>query len=268
MLRIAHYTAILAAALLVAVGVTSCKTKTRDDNRRELLEAIEHYNIPPVDTTGQGPIASPEVDEIVVRYPELYHAVRSAQRLHKEWAEQEQKMVSTVFVGNAKARKDKAKACEANFLRHLAECSVTHLLDFVLLSTEELPAEEWQGAGQTDSIYSSYVGMVADNMAASAEHATTDDMRSAVGFARRAWQEYLAALQQYVTAVPETCRARYTKAVNDLVRQHRIDLLNRYYPYYESESPAWLLPYAATDDQIQAYQFHGLHDRSWIKPQP
>lgn len=244
--------------------MTSCK-KTREDNKRDLLEAIERYNIDPIDTVGKEPLGSAEVNDILCHYPEFYHATERVQKSYVKWAEKEQEMIATVFVGNAKARVAQAAKGINKLREHLQSRSITNILDYVLLVNDEVKAEEWASVEPTSALYMKLMTSVSDGLSEDSEHAATNDMRSAVGYARRAWKDYHNELLQIVGTVPESARARYIKAVNDMVRQHYIDLLNRYYPYYENETPVWLLPYDATDDDIQSYEFQGLHDRSWIE---
>lgn len=248
-----------------ATALTSCKSKSKEESKQDLIAAIEHYNIDPVDTTGKAPLGSPDVNEILCHYPELYHATENVQKLYAKWTEAEQNMVSVAFVGKNKARNAKAQKVQEKFTKHLDERSISHMLDFVLLGDDKLNAAEWTTNEPTSDLYLAIMSSIADGMAENAEHASTDDMRSAVGYARRAWKEYLDGLQKMIDVVPETTRARYIKAVNDAVRQHYIDLLNRYYNYYETETPGWLLPYDATDDAIQEFTFDAFHDRDWIE---
>lgn len=255
----------VAAAIISATSLTSCKSKSKGENKRDLIAAIEHYDIEPVDTTGKAPLGSPDVNEILCHYPELYHATENVQKLYAKWAETEQNMVNVAFVGKSKARKAKAKKVQEKFTKHLEESSVSYMLDFVLLANDNPKPEEWTSNEPTSDLYLAIMSNIADGMAENAEHATTDDMRSAVGYARRAWKDYLDGLQKMIDAVPEGTRARYIKAVNDAVRHHYIDLLNRYYPYYENENPGWLLPYDATDDAIQNFTFDAFHDRDWVE---
>lgn len=254
-------------ALFLLSSLASCKSKSasREENKKDLLAEIEHYGIEPVDTTGKEALGSPDVNDILRHYPELYHGTERAMKFYKKWAETERAMISTVFVGKSRARVATAKKAEAKLEHCLTQRSLTQMLDYVLLDGEEVHMDSFTDSEETGQLYLDIMARIVDGVAANAEHTTTDEMKSAVGYARRAWKEYADALQQMVSCVPETARARYVKAVNETVQQHKIDLLNRYYPYYENESPGWLLPYDATDDAIKNFAFDAFHDRDWVE---
>lgn len=256
---------LIVAAASIGLCLTSCKSKTKQESKQDLIEAIEHYNIEPVDTTGKAPLGSPDVNKVLCHYPELYHATENVQKLYEKWVEQERNMVSAVFVGKDKTRKAAAQKGQEKFDKHLAEQSVAYMLDYVLLGNDAPAPDEWTPNDPTSDLYLSIMSKVADGMTDNDEHASTDAMRSAVGYARRTWKDYYNALLKMTDAVPEGTRTRYIKAVNDAVRQHHIDLLNRYFPYYENEHPGWLLPDDATDENIANFQFQGLHDCDWIE---
>lgn len=265
MFRIFKHTFYSVAALIFGLSLTSCKSKTREANKQDLLEAIEHYNIDPVDTVGKEPLGTAEVNDILCHYPELYHATEKAQKLYVKWAETEQEMIATVFVGKGKSRVAKAAKGKQELAKVIDERSITKMMDYVLLGADNLEEEELSTDEATADLYMKIMASVLDGQTANKDHAATDEMKSAVGYARRAWKDYLAELHHIIGTVPASARARYIKAVNDMVRFHYIDLLNRYYSYYENENPGWLLPYNATDDAIENFTFQGFHDRDWME---
>lgn len=264
MFRIAKYALFCASAFIIAISLNSCKSKTKEDSKRDLLEAIEHYNIDPVDTTGKAPLGSHDVNDILCHYPELYHATEQTQKLYNKWADTEREMIACVFVGKQKLRVANAAKRQSKLDERLKTHNVTNLLEYALLGIDQLALEEWSSDEATSDLYLKIMAAVADGQVANKDHAATDEMRSAVGYARRAWKDYQTALQKIIDAVPESARTRYIKAVNDALRLHYIDLNNRYFSYYEDTNPGWLLQDNASDEDIQNFEFQGLHDRDWI----
>lgn len=249
------------------VTLSSCKSeeKKHADAKRELIDDVAHYGIVPVDTFGKAPLASADANDVLVHYPEFYHAVENAKKLHAKWAAEEQKMIAVAFVG-------KGAKCTATARKHAAELdsviearSITSQLDYILFEDESVEQEEWTDNSATSDLYLALMGTIADGLGETADHAKTDDIRSSFGVARRMWADYVQSLQKVYQSVPEPSRARYIKAVNKIVRQHYIDLLNRYYNYTESENPGWLLPYDATDEQISQFEFQGYKDLDWFQ---
>lgn len=252
------------AAMTISVVSCHSEAKQRSANKQNLLENIAHFDVDTIDTTDKEPIGSSDVDEVLRHYPELYYAAENVQKLYNKWAETEQAMITTVYVGKEKSRVAKAKKNEARFAKRLEERSVATLLDYVLFSSEEPTDVEFIDDESTSDFYLSIMSTISDDMIENGQHAKTDAMRSAVGYARRTWADYLSAAQKMIDAVPEESRARYIKVVNEMVRLHRVDLANRYYPYYTGDTPAWLLKDDATDDDIKQFEFIGDNGLDWF----
>lgn len=253
--------------LVSAVVFSSCKSeeKKHADAKQELIDNISHYGIDPVDTTGKAPLASADANDVLVHYPEFYHAIENSKKLYDKWAAEEQKMISTAFVGRSSKRTAEAKKHAAALDSVIEARSITKQLDYVLFESENAETEEWTDNSATSELYLAIMGKVVDGLSETADHAKSDDIKTSIGFARRMWADYVQSLQKVYQSVPEPSRARYIKAVNEIVRLHYIDLLNRYYNYYENENAGWLLPYDATDDAIQSFTFDGFHDRDWME---
>lgn len=250
-----------------AVLLSSCKSeeKKHADAKQELIDNISHYGIAPVDTTGKASLASADANDVLVHYPEFYHAIENAKKLHDKWAEAEQKMVSTAFVGKASKRVAEAKKHAAALDSVIEERSITKQLDYVLFESDKPETTKWIALQPTSDLYLALMSSIADGLDETSDHAKTDDIKSVIGFARRMWADYAECLQNIIKSVPDPSCARYIKAVNELVQRHYIDLLNCYYNYYKDEHPGWLLQYDATDDAINTYEFQGQHDFSWFK---
>lgn len=259
----------LSAAIVLfgAVSLTACKSeeKRSADAKQQLVDDIAHYGIDPVDTTGKAPLASPEANDVLCKYPEFYHAVERVKNLHAKWAGMEREMIAAVFAGKSGANADLAKGRAAQLDSLLETLSITSQMDYVLFGSDSPAPEKRTSDKATAEVYTTIMATIADGVSSDARHAATDEMKTAVGHAARTWSEYVADLQKIAHAVPDPARARYMKAVNNLVRQHHINLLNRYYPYYQNDTPAWLLSPEATDDEISHYTFQGLKDRDWLR---
>lgn len=253
--------------LVSAVVFSSCKSeeKKHADAKQELIDNISHYGIDPVDTTGKAPLASADANDVLVHYPEFYHAIENSKKLYDKWAAEEQKMISTAFVGRSSKRTAAAKKRAAALDSVVEARSITRQLDYVLFEDEKVDSQEWADNSATSELYLAIMASIVDGLNETADHAKSDDIKTSVGFARRMWADYVQSLQKVYQSVPEPSRARYIKAVNEIVRQHYIDLLNRYYNYIESENPGWLLPYDATDEQISQFEFQGYKNLNWFQ---
>lgn len=266
-MHISHHIALAACLALAAATTIGCNKKSQapEEKKQDLLKAIEHLDIDTINTTGKEQIGTPDVDEVLRHYPELYHATENTLKLYDKWVEAERNMVNTAFVGNEKGRVAKAEKCAKSFDERLKTRSVAEILDYTLFDSENPQAAEFNDNEKTSDLYLKIMASIADGLAENKEHAKTDEMKSAVGYARRAWADYHEQMCRMVSAVPEGCRARYRKAVNELAHKHLVDLANRYYPYYENEQPGWLLSDDAADDAIDNFQFDAFHDRDWIE---
>lgn len=266
-MHLTHHIALAACLALTAVVATSCKQNPQDaaEKKQDLLEAVERLDIDTIDTTGKEQIGTPDVDEVLRHYPELYHATENTLKLYDKWVEAERNMVNTVFVGNDKGRMAKAEKCAKSFDERLKTRSVAEILNYTLFDSEAPQVTEFHDNEKTSDLYLKIMASIADGLAENKEHAKSDEMKSAVGYARRAWADYHEQMCRMVESVPEGCRARYIKAVNELSHKHLVDLTNRYYPYYENEHPGWLLPDDAADDDIENFHFDAFHDRDWIE---
>lgn len=266
-MHITHNIALAACLAIAAVTTIGCNKKSQDpeEKKQDLLEAIEHLDIDTIDTTSKEQIGNADVDEVLRHYPELYHATENTLKLYDKWVEAERNMVNIVFVGNDKGRMAKAQKCAKSFDERLKTRSVAEILSYTLFDSETPQATELNDNEKTSDLYLKIMASIADGLAENKEHAKTDEMKSAVGYARRAWADYHEQMCRMVSAVPEDSRARYTKAVNELTHKHLVDLTNRYYPYYENEHPGWLLPDDAADDAIDNFHFDAFHDRDWIE---
>lgn len=250
-----------------AVTLSSCKSeeKKHADAKQELIDNISHYGIEPVDTTGKAPLASADANDVLVHYPEFYHAIENAKKLHAEWAENERKMISIAFVGKSAKRVAETRKQAAALDSVIEARSITRQLDYVLFEDKKVESEEWTDNSATSELYLAIMAKVANGLNETADHAKSDDIRTSIGFARRMWADYAKSLRKVYQSVPEPSRARYIKAVNGIVRHHYVDLLNRYYNYTESENPGWLLPYDATDEQISQFEFQGYKNLDWFQ---
>lgn len=253
--------------LVSAVAFSSCKSeeKKHADAKQELIDNISHYGIEPVDTTGKAPLASADANDVLVHYPEFYHAIENTKKLHTKWAAEEQKMIAVAFVGKGAKRTSAAKKHAAELDSVIEARSITQQLDYVLFEDERIETMEWTDNGATSDLYLAIMATIVDGLNETADHAKSDDIKTSIGFARRMWGDYVQSLQKAYQSVPAPSRARYIKVVNELVRQHHIDLLNRYYNYTENDIPGWLLPYDATDEHINQFVFSGHKDLNWFQ---
>lgn len=232
------YILILSAAI---ISFASCAN--RQQKKKEiLLETIEKYHVDTIDVANKELMGTESLDEILRHYPELYHAAEKARVTYKKWNEMENEMISVVFVGSATQRKLKAEKYAQHLQSRLYEYNVTTLLEYTLLSagSEEKGDAEWVDDTEISDFYLSLITKVKSDLNSTDEHKSTDEIKSSIGHARRAWNEYTKAIKNVLQAVPAEAQTLYIHAYNQLVQQHLTDLRHHYVEYHHTSAPEWM----------------------------
>lgn len=232
------YIIVLSAVIL---SLASCANR-QQQKKELLLETIEKYHVDTIDVTNKEKMGTESLDEILRHYPELYHAAEKARDAYKKWNEKETTMVSVAFVGNAPQRKAMAEKLAQNLYHHMDEYNVTSLLEYALLSasSDEKGEAEWADDTEISDLYLSLITKVKSDITATNDHMGTDDIKSSIGHARRAWSEYTKAIKNVLPAVPAEAQPLYIHAFNKLVHQHLTDLQHRYAEYHHTPNPDWM----------------------------
>ena len=170
--------------LLASCGGNKAKTNTR------LIEEIEQLQVDTVVTPPDEVLCSVSADEVLRRYPELYHSSKKAIKTYNLWAKQ---------VGNSK----------------LTDCfNISEILNKVLqISSDQYSASEWPDMSGIDK---QYLMMI--------DQATTAERKTVIGRERHTWKEYMAQLQNIVQTLPEECRAAYISEITASANTYLDDL--------------------------------------------
>ena len=158
--------------------LTSCvgnKVKTNT----KLIEKVEQLQVDTVVTPPDEVLCSVSADEVLRRYPELYHSSKKAIKTYNLWAKQ---------VDNSK----------------LTDCfNISEIINKVLQSSSnQSSASEWPDMSEIDN---QYLKMI--------DQATTTETKSAIGRERHTWKEYMVQLQNIVQTLPEECRTAYISEI-------------------------------------------------------
>ena len=158
--------------------LTSCvgnKVKTNT----KLIEKVEQLQVDTVVTPPDEVLCSVSADEVLRRYPELYHSSKKAIKTYNLWAKQ---------VDNSK----------------LTDCfNISEILNKVLQgSNVQSTSSEWPDMSEIDN---QYLKMI--------DQATTTETKSAIGRERHTWKEYMVQLQNIVQTLPEECRTAYISEI-------------------------------------------------------
>lgn len=159
--------------LLTSCGGNKTKTNTK------LIEEIEQLQVDTVVTPPDEVLCSVSADEVLRRYPELYHSSKKAIKTYNLWAKQ---------VDN----------------NQLTDCfNISEIINKVLQNNSDQPlVSEWPDMSDIDK---QYLKMI--------DQATTADSKSAIGRERHTWKEYMTQLQNIVQTLPEECRAAYISEI-------------------------------------------------------
>lgn len=181
--------AFLYSLLAVAgLALTACNSQSNQCSRaprtqQQLIEDAESFGIDTVVTAPTDTLVSTSVDNILRRYPELYHAVKKSKKAFAAWADQQQMAGLDTGI-------------------HLL--AVDDLLGYALLNTaDEAIATTGQPASienRVDTISNLYLKLI---------DAAPDNRKTSIGRSRKAWKDYADLLLLTAAALPEDCRSRF-----------------------------------------------------------
>jgi len=181
-------------SIIAATVLTACGGNQQKHNR--LIATADHYAIDTVAVAPEDTVVSPAADEVLRRYPELYHATKQARKAYNAWAEQQ-------------------LMAELDVQTEIMD--VGPMVDQALTSigaddTAEMP---WPDLTAADSLYLQMTG-----------RAATVEKKSDIGRTRRAWLIYAEQLQHIVKTLPQECRQDFVKTVDERAKQY-INLLKQ-----------------------------------------
>lgn len=178
------YVASLLIATLVFSACGNRQPKTPQQQRDQLIEAVDQYGVDTLQAQPQDTLFSSEVGSVLRHYPELYHAAKKVRKAFDNWTLQTRQ----TGVGGQTAVMD-----------------ISPILDEALLGdtdAAEAPAS-WPDLSAIDSLYLQLLANEPDV-----------DRKSAIGHTRRAWLNYIDQLRQLLPTLPEKCRPAYLTIIS------------------------------------------------------
>lgn len=255
--------------LTLSFAFVGCKQKS---TKQSLIEDVEQFHIDtieakPVDTNNMTDAqrCRYRADEVLRKYPELYHATDKVQKLYDKWEERERIFIETVFVNKQKKvasvfqkneKKLNARFDKKNFIFPLCAVLSDDTENTNLVS---LPLQITDDEKTYTDVYREITFAIPDAIKSSDKSYSTDELRTAAEKARRAWLEYINAMPDFINELPEQCRDRMMTALLRIKTLQLIDLKNCYGNYWLSGKQGWLLPDDAPQDRVDNAEMLGLH---------
>lgn len=262
--------------LTLSFTFIGCKQK---NTKQQLINEIEHYRIDtieakPVDTNNMTDAqrCRYRADEVLRKYPEMYHAADKVQKKFDRWKEQELIFIDRVFVNKDKEHAAVYRKQEKILLERLDKLNFIYPLCAVLCDDAETDGNVSARNDASDadneeanSPYRKIMFIVNDGIKESAATYSTDEMRSAVEKARRAWTDYMSVMPELLKTMPEQCVPYMENAIETFKRLHDVDLHNCYLTYWSNIKPAWLLKDDCTDEQLSTSNYEALKMCEWCR---
>ena len=197
------------AAFLLSLTSCSDKKDTRRPSKQQLIDDIDHFGIDTVATAPGDTLCSPEVDDVLRHYPELYNATRRGRRLYEGWAEQEQK---------------------AGLPTATETMAIADILNEVLFGSDNRNAPQARELQRTVDIIDSLYLQLIDRVTTTSDSKPQTDadmqkQKSETGRARKAWNDYTAHLRQMTPTLPADCRNRFEASIQYRMEKHQEALL-------------------------------------------
>lgn len=176
------------------------------------------------------------VDTIIRKYPELYHVADKVEEAYNKWLERENTMIDVTFVGkevsSIKFAQNKKDALERRF----QNMNLIPTLNNVLNEKSDIIGEDTKIKEEDfDKAYRKIMFKIKDGIKESSSNYSTDEMRTSVEKSRRAWNEYMAIMPEFLENMPKSCKEQMEKAINKSCRLHLIDLTNMYLHYWSEK---------------------------------
>lgn len=206
-------------------------------------------------------------DEIMRKYPELYHSADKVQRLFNKWQEREREYFEKVLVGIDTKRRQQMLRQYPQFCMRLESKNIIEALYAALSGqTDAMPlqplvtAARQRGFADADytEAYRKVMFTIPDGLESDTDGHSTAELRSACEKARKAWIAYTEAIPALLQAVPEASQQAVARGETRLRRMHIIDLYNCYAAYWAENNPLWILRDASTDEQIDTHRADAL----------
>lgn len=157
--------------------------------KSQLISEAEQFGVDTVKTDFDEILCNADVDDVLRHYPELYYAVKNAQKCFGQWREQEMKTGIAV--------KTDIKDFNSIMTEALLDTSVSDI------------EVSWPTTSKADSLYLLLIANT-DNL----------DKKNEVGKAYKAWQSYMDKLYHVMQVMPKDCRQRFVEIIVGVSDKH------------------------------------------------
>lgn len=230
---------------------TACK---QQNTKQRLLSEIENYHIDtikakPVDTANMNRADSCRyrADEVLRKYPEMYHATDDVTKTYNLWMEKEKDFIQKVFVGKdtqsqaifAKNReKLNSRLQRLNFIEPMTAIIIDGAQTASFADTKLTTTPDETAMTQC---YRQIMLRIRSGVKSSKNDYSSDEMRSACEVARRAWLNYINSIDELMATLPAECQPAMQQGMSNIICLHAIDLRNCYVQYWHSSEPGFIL---------------------------
>ncbi len=258
-------------SIFIAVALTVfCACKNQNTKQR-LLSEIENYQIDtvkakPVDMANMSRADSCRyrADEVLRKYPEMYHATDDVTKTYNLWMEKERDFIQKVFVGKdskmqAIFTKNKEKLDRRlerlNFIEPMTAIIIDGADASAFADTKISPPDE---SAITDC-YRKIMFRIGSGIKSSKDEYSSDEMRSACEVARRAWLNYIKSVDKLMGTLPAESQDVMQQGIHNIICLHAIDLHNCYIQYWKAPVPGFVLKDDCSPEMFESSTFEALN---------
>lgn len=257
--------------LLIVLLSVFCACKKQNTKQR-LLSNIENYQIDtikakPVDMANMSRADSCRyrADEVLRKYPEMYHATDDVTKTYNLWIEKEREFIQKVFVGkdsksqaifNKSREKLNSRLERLNFIEPMTAIIIDGADASAFSDTKitTIPDED----AITDC-YRKIMLRIRSGIKGSKDEYSSDEMRSVCEVARRAWLNYIQSINKLMGTLPAESQAVMQQGIQNIICLHAIDLHNCYIQYWNAAVPGFVLKDDCTQEMFESSTFEALN---------
>ena len=247
----------------------ACKKQT---TKQRLLSEIESYQIDtikakPVDFANMNRADSCRyrADEVLRKYPEMYHATDDVTKTYKLWMEKENDFIQKVFIGkNSKLQaiftknreKLNSRLEKLNFIEPMTAIIIdgADAASFADTKITATPDEK-----EITECYRQIMSRIRSGIKNTKTDYSSDEMRSACEVARRAWLNYIKSIDELMATLPAECQPAMQQGIHNIISLHAIDLHNCYVQYWFEHQPGFILKDDCTQEMFESSTFEALN---------
>lgn len=253
---------------------TSCKKQNTKQRILSNVENLQYDTIKarPVDMSNMTHADSCRyrADEVLRKYPEMYHATDIVTEAYNKWASQEREFIEKTLVGkNGHGRHafdNKAAALEhrlqqLNFIEPLMAIIIDGADESSFRSTNLSTPDE----DAMKQYYRTIFLRIGDGIKNTNNDYSSDEMRTACEKARLDWSNYIKKANELLQTMPAECQPAMYQAICNIICLHAIDLHNCYVQYWTDHVPGFILKDDCQNEDFEAADYKALLMLKWMK---